>query len=226
MNFLSHYYFDRSNSNPYEVIGSVLPDFVKNAQKHWNLYPQKKEELFLNEPALNAILTGWKKHLKVDQLFHSSLFFTEQMAVLKQFLLPILAESPVRPSFLSHIGVELMLDHLLVTNRLIDIQQFYDHLAAVNENDLQVFLLKCGIENTAPFFKFFTSFKSSKYLLSYQQLDNISYALQRICMRVWSHPFHEETVKQLTAQLAIYKTSLEQDYLKIYTDIEMKLSAE
>lgn len=226
MNFLSHYYFESSNTNSNEVIGTVLPDFVKNANKHWNLYPQKNEIVFVNEKPLNDILTGWKRHLKVDQIFHSSPFFNDQMAVLKQLLLPILTDSPVRPSFLAHIGVELVLDHLLVVNNHVNINQFYEHLATVDEDNLQKFLQKCGVERTEPFFKFFTSFKTSRYLLSYQKLENISYALQRICMRVWSHPFNEDTVLLLTEKLAIYKTLLAKNYLEIYSEIEAKLSAE
>ena len=223
MNFLSHYYFERKNTNSNIVIGTVLPDFVKNAQKELNLYPQKKPELFNADKNLKQILEGWKRHLEVDQIFHSSDFFIQEMAKLKQLLLPILTESPVRPSFLAHIGVELVLDHLLVINGKININAFYDHLNEVEDQDLKLFLNICGAENTDPFFRFLTSFKSSKYLLSYQKLENISYALQRICMRLWAHPFDEQTVNLLTEQLAIYKISLAKNYQDIFNEIEVKL---
>ncbi len=206
------------------VIGTILPDLVKNAQKEWNLFPQKKEELFNKDQQLNSLLIGWKKHLEVDLIFHSSEFFNEQMKKLKQLLLPILKDSPVRPSFLSHIGVELVLDHLLVSNAKVNVFTLYDHLDAVNDQDLKIFLNKCGYENTAQFFKFFTNFKSSRYLFSYQKLDNISYALQRICMRLWNNPFTDETTTLLTEQLAIYKLILEKDYLDIFKEIEDKLN--
>jgi acyl carrier protein phosphodiesterase len=225
MNFLSHYYFERNNLNANVVIGTVLPDFVKNAQKELNLYPQKKPELFIANKSLNQILDGWKRHLAVDQIFHSSDFFIQEMAKLKQLLLPILKDSPVRPSFLAHIGVELVLDHLLVINGKININVFYDHLNNVKDHDLKLFLNTCGAENTDPFLKFLTSFKSSKYLLSYQKLENISYALQRICMRLWAHPFDEPTVNLLTEQLAIYKISLAKNYQDIFKEIETKLRA-
>lgn len=205
------------------VIGTVLPDFVKNAQKELNLYPQKKPELFNADKNLKQILEGWKRHLEVDQIFHSSDFFIQEMAKLKQLLLPILTESPVRPSFLAHIGVELLLDHLLVLNGKININAFYDHLNEVEDQALKLFLTTSGAENTEPFFKFLNSFKSSKYLLSYQKLENISYALQRICMRLWAHPFTEENVLQLTQQLEIYKASLAKNYLDIFQEIEEKI---
>ncbi|WP_379093450.1 hypothetical protein [Pedobacter sp. UC225_65] len=223
MNFLSHFYFERKNQDENMVIGTVLPDLVKNAHKDWNLYPQKKSELFIADAKLNSLLTGWKRHLEVDLLFHSSDFFYTETAKLKQLILPILGDSPVRPSFLAHIGVELVLDHLLVTNRKIDINAFYEHLNNVDDNTLNTFLIKCGSEDTDKFFAFLNSFRSSRYLLSYQKLENISYALQRICMRLWTHPFHETTVSLLNEQLEIYRVMLEQNYLSIFDEIEGKL---
>ena len=223
MNFLSHYYFERENQNENEVIGTVLPDLVKNAHKDWNLYPQKREEVFATDLLLASILTGWKRHLNVDVLFHSSNFFNYHTASLKQLLLPILKDSPVRPSFLAHISVELLLDHLLVVEEKIDVNSFYIHLNNVDSIKLDTFLKKCGAENTDHFFVFLNKFISSRYLLSYQKLENISYALQRICMRLWANPFDEETVMRLTEKLELYKEELEKDYLSIFEEIESKL---
>ncbi len=208
------------------VIGTVLPDLVKNAHKDWNFYPQKNEARFTEDSQLNSLLTGWKKHLEVDVLFHSSDFFNLHTAQLKQELLPILNDSPVRPSFLAHIGVELLLDHLLVINRKVDINSFYDHLTAVDDLKLDLFLKKCDAAETAHFFKFLNGFKSSRYLLSYQKLENISYALQRICMRLWAHPFDEETVSMLTKKLTSYKEELAKDYLSIFKEINSNLTSE
>jgi acyl carrier protein phosphodiesterase len=224
MNFLSHFYFERANQDSNLVMGTVLPDLVKNAHKDWNLYPQKQEELFSGDQHLISLLKGWKRHLEVDLLFHSSQFFTTETAKLKQLLLPILEGSPVRPSFLAHIGVELVLDHLLVEQNKISIEAFYAHLLNVEDEVLARFLEKCSSKDTAVFFKFLNSFRSSKYLLSYQKLENISYALQRICMRLWAHPFSETTISLLTEQLAIYKALLEKNYLEIFVEIEGRLA--
>jgi len=224
MNFLSHYFFERKNGDPNRMIGTILPDLVKNAHKDWNFYPQKNEELFLTDKKFISFLDGWKRHLEVDILFHSSDFFNRHTANLKQLVVPILEESAVRPSFLAHIGVELLLDHLLVVNEKIDINSFYDHLNKVDDSKLALFLTKCGAAETDHFFKFFNGFKSSRYLLSYQKIENISYALQRICMRLWAHPFDEKTVLLLTEKLQLYKEELEKDYMQIFEEIEQKLS--
>jgi acyl carrier protein phosphodiesterase len=223
MNFLSHFYFERENLDENMVIGTVLPDLVKNAHKDWNLYPRKFEHLFIGDDKLNSLLIGWQRHLEVDRLFHSSAFFKNETAKLKQLLLPILGDSPVRPSFLAHIGVELVLDHLLVINNKINIPLFYDHLNRVDDTILSDFLKKSGSGDTDKFFNFLNNFRSSRYLLNYKTLENISYALQRICMRLWPHPFNESTVSFLTEQLAIYKVALEVNYLDIFKEIEQNL---
>lgn len=223
MNFLSHYYFDRSNQDANVVMGTVLPDLIKNALKDANLYPQKNEFLFKGNPDEENLLAGWKRHLAVDLYFHSSPFFFEKTAILKQLIKPIVENTAVRPSFLAHIGLELLLDHLLIEHNLIQVQQFYDHLNAVERASLTDFLEHCGLKNQPVFFKFLEGFISSKYLLSYQKIDNISYALNRICMRLWPETLSEKQLQQLTFELVVFKEILQKDFMVIFEEIEEKL---
>lgn len=223
MNFLSHYYFDRLNDDANVVMGTVLPDLIKNASKEANLYPQKNEFLFLGNPDEEALLKGWTRHLQVDLLFHSSTFFLEKTAQLKQLIKPVVEATPVRPSFLAHIGLELLLDHLLIEHNLVQVNHFYEKLAAVKKESLADFLEHCGLKDQAVFFKFLDGFISSKYLLSYQKLENISYALNRICMRLWPETLSEKQLGALTFELSIFKTVLEKDFMEIFKEIERKL---
>lgn len=223
MNFLSHFYFDRLNTNANVVMGVVLPDLVKNASKESNLYPQKNEFLFLGNPDEEALLEGWKRHLAVDLFFHSSKFFLEKTTELKHLIIPVVEHTSVRPSFLAHIGLELLLDHLLIEHNLIQVHQFYDNLSSVKKESLSDFLEHCKLKNPEVFFKFLDQFISSKYLLSYQKLENISYALNRICMRLWPETLNEGQINQLTYQLTLFKEVLEKDFITIFKDIDDKL---
>ena len=74
-----------------------------------------------------------------------------------------------------------------------------------------------------PFFDFLTKFIRSKYLLSYQKLENISYALNRICMRVWPETLSERQLNLLTLELGIFKAVLQKDFMEIFEEIEKKL---
>lgn len=224
MNFLSHFYFDRNNDNENIVMGIVLPDFIKNAQKDCNLYPLKEPELFSSSPAELSLLSGWARHVTVDNIFHSSEFFKFHSHELKLVLLPMIGDSPVKPFFLAHIGLELILDHLLTIQGLINIPAFYDHLNRSDQSALDLFLRKAGMEDTSVFFKFLNSFISSRYLLSYQKIENISYALNRICMRLWDNPFTTEQISSLTDRLSFFSEQLEPNYLSIFQEIDINLN--
>jgi len=112
---------------------------------------------------------------------------------------------------------------LLTTNGLININTFYDQLFASDKKALDDFLHSCSLADTEVFFKFLNSFISSRYLFSYQKIENISYALNRICMRLWNNPFTEPQLSQLTEQLNVFKNNIENDYLSIFNSIEMDL---
>jgi len=206
------------------VMGVVLPDLVKNAHKDWNLNPHRQDTLFSSNPNHQSLLKGWRKHIEVDRLFHSSDFFREQTAILKQMILPAVSSGPVKPFFLAHIALELVLDHLLITKGKINVNKFYDQLSKANTEDLQSFLLLAGIADIQLFEKFLTGYISSKYLLSYQKTENITYALNRICMRLWPDPFSEAQLIALTSTIRAYIKTLDEDFLLIFNQMEASAS--
>ncbi|MEO5909600.1 MAG: hypothetical protein ABIP95_01870 [Pelobium sp.] len=224
MNFLSHFYFDRENPNAYEVLGTVLPDLIKNAAKSWVIHPEKKEHLFLENKNHKALLKGWRRHIEVDRLFHGSTFFLHHQHQIKLVIRETIAGSPVKPFFLGHISLELMLDSLLITEGLIDPNQFYEIIEQVNEVDLKSFLLLNRIEDTDRFFHFFERFKKEKYLFSYSNPEKITYALKQICMRLWQDPFTVDQQDALTKSLLVYKGRLAEEFISIFEMIDAQLN--
>ena len=206
------------------VLGVVLPDLVKNANKEWNLNPQKSPELFSSSAAKRSILQGWEKHLEADRIFHSSDFFKVQTAALKQHILPVLTTGPVKPFFLAHIGLELILDHLLSITTLVNIDTFYQQLTTANTTELDSFLTIAGIPDLGRFKHFLSEFIKSRYLLSYQKPENITYALNRICMRLWANPLTDIQLQELTIAINSFKEQLADTYLNIFTNMEAELS--
>ena len=223
MNFLSHYYFDRKKDNPYEVLGMLLPDLLKNADKNWNPHPEKKEYLFENNHH-QEILIGWKRHLAVDKLFHNSAFFIHHQHQIKLCLKDLLIGSPVKPFFLGHVSLELLLDSLLITERLISIDSLYKILNQIENPVITCFLALNGIDKPGPFFKYFEAFKKEEYLHSYSQTEKVSYALKRICMRIWNNPFTAEQEEALTKSLITYKDELSKDFIFIFEMIDARIN--
>jgi len=220
MNFLSHYYFDRDTSNCYHVLGTVLPDLLKNADKHIVLHPEKLQH---PDPDVNSIIAGWNKHLAVDRYFHSSDFFTTHSHELKKLLRPAIEGSPVKPFFLGHIALELIIDNLLLTTGKVKVDEFYDHLSGCKTATIDEFLVFSGLNSTGVFFKFYEKFKESKYLHTYAETHQIAYALKRICMRIWKDPFTPQQEAAMNDVLGLYRDYLFNSFMSIFTEIEAKL---
>lgn len=220
MNFLSHFYFDRETTNCYFVLGTVLPDLLKNADKNIVLHPEK---LHHANPKVNSIVAGWNKHLNVDRYFHSSEFFATHSHQLKNELMPAITGSPVKPFFLGHIAVELIIDNLLLTTGKITVEAFYNHLKGCDIELIQEFLTIAGLEDTSRFFRFFEGFKRDGYLHTYSETEQIAYALKRICMRVWENPFTPQHEAQMSHVLIAYRELLLPNFMSIFREIESKL---
>ena len=220
MNFLSHFYFDRDTDNCYHILGTLMPDLLKNADKTIVLHP---EHLTHPDKNIMSMIGGWQKHLAVDKHFHSSEFFTYHSHQLKLELLPALEGSPVKPFFLGHIGVELILDNLLVTTDKISVDDFYTHLSGCREDVIIDFLTCSGMKDPQRFIAFFEQFKRSEYLRTYKDTSQVAYALKRICMRIWKNPFTTEQEVVLSNIVLNYRTRLEPNFMEIFDLIRSKL---
>jgi len=220
MNFLSHFYFDRETTDCYFVLGTVLPDLLKNADKTIVLHPEKLRH---PDARVNSIIAGWNKHLDVDRYFHSSAFFATHSHQLKRELAPAIADSPVKPFFLGHIAVELIIDNLLLTTGKITVDDFYNHLRGCDNDVIEDFLTSAGLKDTTRFFRFFEGFKRDGYLHTYSETEQIAYALKRICMRIWENPFTPQHEAQMNQVIIAYRELLLPDFMSIFREIESKL---
>ncbi|MEO7213651.1 hypothetical protein [Mucilaginibacter sp.] len=220
MNFLSHYYFDRDTTDSYFILGTVLPDLLKNADKTIILHPEK---LIHPNPNVNSIIAGWNKHLLVDKYFHTAEFFLHHSHTLKKLLAPAIVGSPVKPFFLGHIGVELILDNLLITTNKISVDDFYYHLDSCEMETINEFLVFAGMKNPGIFAKFYASFKQSRYLATYVNIGQVTYALKRICMRIWRDPFTPEHETAMSEVILSYREGLLGSFMQIYEEIGDKL---
>jgi hypothetical protein len=223
MNFLSHYYFDRNVTECYFILGTVLPDLLKNADKTIVLHPEK---LIHQNPHVNSIVKGWNKHLDVDRYFHSSDFFATHSHQLKKLLAPVIEGSPVKPFFLGHIAIELILDNLLLTTGKVTVDDFYSHLKGCDNTIIEEFLTSAGLIDTTRFFRFYEGFKRDGYLHTYSETQQIAYALKRICMRVWENPFTSLHEARMNEVLVAYRQLLLPDFMTIFYEIERKLLAQ
>ncbi len=224
MNFLSHYYFERYSHNPELVLGSVLPDLIRNADRNIIILPQKYEDRFANNPKLQSIFLGWMRHIETDRYFHNSPFFYQHTHDLKVLLTPTVEGTAIRPSFLSHIALELLLDHLLLDNNWVHESDFYAYLAASDRDMTDRFLELCEIQDTSFFNSYFNDFMQAQYVGSYRKFDQITFAILNICLRLWDDRLSIDQKGNMTAVITDYASQLQSDFHSIFDEIRIHLS--
>lgn len=223
MNYLSHYYFDRSTVCPTIVVGTVLPDLLRNADSLVKIRPQQHLDCLLRTASSHDIYTGWNRHLAVDRIFHNSTYFFTHTKALKGLLSAVLTDLPIRPSFFAHIALELLLDYQLITKQEVSIDGFYKQLQAVPETALIDFFACCDYAADRVFIPYYHKFVGWLYIYDYQDLTKIARMLLSICKRLWKFDYTEEKVLAIAALLSQYAQEEMEDYSLIYQEIEAQL---
>lgn len=224
MNFLSHFYYTQNEHNPYFTLGTVLPDLLRNYDNSWKVTPERTPDSFKQDPYMSSLLKGWELHLRIDLEFHSSPIFLEESSNLRKELVNVFKRLPIRPFFLAHVGYEILLDSLLIFNKLIDTNQFYRELAACDPKVIQDFLKKAGLSESVGFIKFLDSFIDSKYLNTYSESKNIVYAIDRIGRRVWKEKFNEDEIEGAILVFQESKEKLNHTFIEVFQEIETAIN--
>ena len=223
MNFLSHYYFERYAANSEQVLGGLLPDLLKNIDKSYSFQLHKFESNVPRGQKNESITEGWRRHLEVDKLFHSSDFFYHHTHEMRKIIDQNISDLPVRATFLAHISLELLLDHKLIDHELLSVSRLYEHLEHVDRNNLSKYLQTLEGVNQESFFNFYDRFLASKYIFDYAIVENIPHALFNICKRVWDFTPSTHHFEVLTMQLEDYQQNELKDFMEIYVDIAQQL---
>ena len=227
MNYLSHYFFDQKNEDPYYILGIALPDLVKSHNRRWNIHPHKHAELLASNPIHQSIYRGWQKHLIIDHYFHESSFFIEKSHFITLKMREIPFENKlVKPFMIGHVGLELILDTLLSVHQKVDGIKYYEHLEHCDIRQIISFLEINNIPNASEFEAFYHRFCEIKYLLSYQSNESIVYALNRIQYRLTQEFFSENDVRLMHHHIAELMEIVEKDYYSIFEDIHAHLENE
>lgn len=224
MNFLSHFYFERFTLSSERVVGAILPDLLKNVNKDYNFHPYRFEDILRANVDTFEIDKGWYTHVEVDRLFHGSPFFLSHSHQLRKILDPIVHDLPIRASFLAHIAVELLLDHLLIREEAVKVERLYDHLGGANLQAIRKYIQVIGVVDVEGFVAFYQQFVQWRYIFDYADLNNLSKSLFNISKRLWSFETTDAHHSQLTDALLDYRDRSMGDYKKIFRDIQDNLT--
>lgn len=219
MNFLSHHFADAIDSEHYYNLGLVLPDLLGSVQRRWRL--PASFDLTDDDVFTERIAEGTSRHLNVDAYFHSSAFFKEFTAIIREIFAKHKLDLPgVRLFFVAHIFLELMLDRLILLNHSAASPNFYYDLSQIENEMLKPFFKVTGVENVSKFTDFFERFQTLKYLNHYIKDESLFYALNRIMQRAGQPVFGEEMKPNFIDARMETQEQLSKEYLKIFEELK------
>lgn len=191
MNYLAHGW--RFTADPYFLAGTSAPDWLsvidrKVRMRRRNVEPHATP----TDQAKARFARGVLQHLADDDWFHTTQAFSD---LSWQFTLAIRDQLPaddgLRPSFLGHILVELMLDATLDREDPQRLDDYYLALAHLDPYQLQTMVSELATRPTDRLLLLLPRFLTERFLYDYRDDDKLFRRLEQVMRRVKLPPLPE-----------------------------------
>lgn len=210
MNFLAHYYFDRTDSPAYNL-GLILPDLYRNFNRGLRITKAQLNELQCS----SHLLAGSRRHFVSDERFHSSEVFRSGESMLLNKLRAEDSPGFDRDYFIAHIYYELVLDHVLLKQHKSLAEELYSDYSRVNKDELKTYLKSFNQNAVERFLQGFDHFNETAYLQSYHEPDLVVFALGKICNKMNIPPFNEDQKTHLLKLMHQFKPIIARDLTQL-----------
>jgi hypothetical protein len=199
MNYFAHAlpFLDR----PYFVAGTAVPDWLTVADRKVRLR-SKHAEAFLNaaNPIVVDVAAGALQHLRDDAHFHATRAFAEtSLQLTVAFRDALDGETGLRPSFLGHLLVELLLDAALVADDPSRLVEYGRVLDSVDAQQIEAAVNCMAPRPTERLAVFIELFRRERILWDYLEDEKLMVRLNQIMRRVRLEPLPDEFAAVLPA---------------------------
>ncbi|HEY4261144.1 MAG TPA: hypothetical protein VGM98_13350 [Schlesneria sp.] len=188
MNYFTHaiHYLDR----PYFAAGTAVPDWLSVADRRIRLRPRQLEPWFDSADPIQAeVAAGAARHLHDDGWFHATRGFAEVTNELTLLFRNALgADDKYHCGFLGHVGMELLLDSILIERHPEKIDRYYDLLAEVDPAEIQAAVNRMAKEPTDKLAWFIGLFRQKQFLRDYSDDERLLLRLNQVLQRVKLSP--------------------------------------
>jgi hypothetical protein len=184
MNYFAHAlpYLDQ----PYFAAGTGVPDWLTVADRRVRLRIKHVEPFLADsDPVTAAVAGGVLQHLNEDAQFHKTRAFAElswQLTVLVRDSLQ--DREGLRPSFLGHILVEILLDATLAADNPHLLERYYRILETIEPTMVEAAVNRMAVRPTERLAIMIEEFRRQMVLWDYLQDDKLLMRLNQIMQRV------------------------------------------
>ena len=184
MNYLAHGW--RFVDDPYFLAGTAVPDWLCVADR--GVRVRSKHAVQWTEhadPVLAALARGICQHHADDRWFHETRAFTElSLDFSARIRRAVAADESLRPWFLGHILVELLLDAVLVEQHIGRLNAYYQSMDQIDPSLIEKIVNRIAPQPTARLAEFICTFRNARFLWDYADDGKLLVRLNQVMRRV------------------------------------------
>jgi hypothetical protein len=184
VNYFAHGY--ACLDQPYVLAGTAVPDWLSVVGRHARV--RSKHALPFAGDAdtpLAAIARGIVRHHVDDEWFHRTTAFAElSWQFTGQIRGLLLGGDDLRPSFVGHILVEILLDACLIADDPSSLERYYAALESVDPVQIETAVGRMAMRRADHLATFVTLFLRERFLCDYIDDDKLCYRLNQVMRRV------------------------------------------
>ena len=184
MNYFAH--GRRFLDQPYLLAGTAVPDWLSVVDRKVRARSKNAVRLLGDaDPRVAAVAAGIVQHHRDDDWFHQTRAFAElslQFTVRIRDSLP--HDDGLRPSFLGHILVELLLDSVLIEDAPGMLDDYYAVLGEIDPAVVGQAVNRIAARPAEMLPHFITRFCAARFLYDYAEDDKLLTRLNMVLRRV------------------------------------------
>lgn len=184
MNYLAHGF--RFVDRPYFLAGAALPDWLSVVDRRCRVRTKHVLPCCDGEDAaLAEFARGVAQHHFDDGWFHETqAFYDLSWQLTCAFRERLNPDDGMRPSFLGHIVVELLLDAALHEQSPGLLDGYYDALDVVDPAEIEAWVAQLAPRPATDLGRFIDLFRQSRFLYDYADDAKLCYRLNQVMRRV------------------------------------------
>ena len=184
MNYLAHSL--ACLDDPYQLAGAAVPDWLGLTKPRLRCRSRQAVPfLETGDPLTAAVARGVMRHHADDGWFHETAAFCDLSLELARRVRHVTGDvDGMRPSFLGHILVELLIDATLIAEDRASVDAYYAALAMVDAQRVARAIGEMIEADAAPLASIIQRFTAMRFLYDYVEDELLTYRLNQVMRRV------------------------------------------
>lgn len=170
----------------YEVAGAAVPDWLGVAAKRTKCRTRQAAPFLPSaDPRLAALARGVVRHHADDAWFHETPAFGRlSLDFARRIRLALGEQTSMRPWFLGHVVVELLLDDALSRRTPGLLPRYYDMVASIDAEWVARSVEQMAGRDAGRLAEFIERFVEARFLADYADDDRLAWRLSQVMQRV------------------------------------------